>query len=81
MALAFIKEMDLIATKRQDALGTKPERPANAGGAGPSAPKPKAKSKGGGRGKASAQQEEEEESSQLAQGIMMPVRYPKRLQR
>ena len=61
VALAFIKEMDLIATKRQDALGGKADKPANPTAASPSTTKPKAKAKGGGRGRAAAQSKEEDE--------------------
>eukprot|EP00435_Cladocopium_sp_Y103_P064915 s1184_g26.t1 len=60
-ALSFIKEMDLIATKRQDAIGVKPDKDAATSSTTPAPKKTTKKTKGGAKGKGSGQQKEEEE--------------------
>ena len=61
-AIAFLKELDTITTKRTELLNTASPAPSNPGGGGPN-PKPKPKRKGGGRGgrQQPAQAEEEEQ--------------------
>lgn len=49
VALAFIKEMDLIATKRQDAIGVKPDRDTSAASSNPAPKRTPKKTKGGGK--------------------------------
>eukprot|EP00435_Cladocopium_sp_Y103_P066899 s777_g29.t1 len=58
IVLSYIKEMDLIATKRSDATGSKPDKDAPAGQPSPKKV-PKKKPKGG--GKQANQQKEEED--------------------
>lgn len=60
-ALAFIKEMDVISTRRQDAIGVKAEREATSSTTTPAPKKTTKKTKGGAKGKGGNQQKEEEE--------------------
>eukprot|EP00435_Cladocopium_sp_Y103_P024671 s2443_g6.t1 len=61
IALAYIKEMDLIASKRMDAIGGRQEKDVATSSGTPGPKKNPKKPKGGGRGRGNGQQKEEED--------------------